>query len=129
MAVGVTGAGVALVASFTRPFTVGADVVTAVPLAIVFVVTLVTIVPRGERDGGVDPAPSPAIGPAPSRRWLWWLAPLFAVTGWELYCYVSLPRVDHPTLSSLIDMLDGTAVGKCVAFASWLALGWFLVKP
>jgi hypothetical protein len=30
-------------------------------------------------------------------------------------------------LSALIDMLDSTRVGKTVAFASWLALGWLLV--
>jgi hypothetical protein len=113
VAVGVTGAGLALAASLTRPFTVGADVVTAVPLTIVFVVTLITVVPRRKGDGGADPAPAPA----------------FAVTGWELYCYVSLPRVDHPTLSALIDMLDGTHLGKFMAFVLWLALGWFLVRP
>ena len=126
-----TGAGLAGAASFTRPFTLGADVVTAIPLAVVFVVMLVTILPLGKRNRRVDPgpAPSPAVGFAPSRRWLWWLAPLLAVTGWELYCYVSQPRVDHPTLSVLIDMLDGSHVGKFVAFVLWLALGWFLVRP
>jgi hypothetical protein len=129
VAVGVTGAGLALAASLTRPFTVGADVVTAVPLTIVFVVTLITVVPRRKGDGGADPAPAPASAPTPSRGWLWWLAPIFAVTGWELYCYVSLPRVDHPTLSALIDMLDGTHLGKFMAFVLWLALGWFLVRP
>jgi hypothetical protein len=123
--VGVVGAGVALVASFTHPFTVGADVVTAVPLAVVFVVTLVRLLARKERSESLDP--SAAVGPAADRGWLWWWAPVLAVTGWELYCYVSLPRVDHPTLSVLIDMLDSTGVGKFVAFVLWLSLGWFLV--
>jgi hypothetical protein len=127
----VAGAGVALAASFTHPFTVGADVVTAVPLAVVFVVMLVTIPARRERNESPTrtPTPSSAVRPGADRRWLWWSAPVLAVTGWEFYCYVSLPRVDHPTLSVLIDMLDGSTVGKFVAFVLWLALGWFLVKP
>ncbi len=53
--------------------------------------------------------------------------PILAATGWELYCYLNLPRAAHPTLSSLLDMLDATRTGKIVAFASWLVLGWFLV--
>lgn len=64
---------------------------------------------------------------AMSRRWTLWMAPILAVTGWELYCFVSLPRVAHPTLSSLIDLLDATRPGKIVAVCSWLAVGWFLV--
>jgi hypothetical protein len=103
--------------------------VTAVPLAVAFVLTVGTVVARGERHGGVEPASTPAVASASSRGWLWWLAPVLVVTSWELYCYASLPRVDHPTLSVLIDMLDGTHVGKFVAFVLWLALGWFLVKP
>ncbi len=124
-AVGVAGAGVALVASFTHPFSVGADVVTAVPLAVVFAVMLVRLFARREGNESLDP--SGVAGSAADRRWLWWWTPVLAVTGWELYCYLSLPRVDHPTLSVLIDMLDRSAVGKFVAFVLWLALGWFLV--
>jgi hypothetical protein len=55
------------------------------------------------------------------------LVPILAIVGWELYCLASLPRAQHPTLSSLLDILDATRVGKTVAFSSWLALGWFLV--
>lgn len=122
---GVAVAGVidAVAASTTHPFTLGADLVTAGPLIVVLVVTLLSIGSRDRHDAGHDTTRSKT----KSRRWLWWLAPLLAVTGWELYCFFSLPRVDHPTLSALIDMLDATAVGKFVAFAAWLAFGWFLV--
>jgi len=114
----------AVVASFTRPFTLGADGVTAVPLAAAVVVTL-----RQYVKGGRTPSPPPAIGEAArlSRWWLGWMGALAAVTAWELYCLASAPRAEHPTLSVLIDMLDSTRVGKMVAFTSWLALGWFLV--
>jgi len=125
----VIGAGTvdAAVASGTRPFTWSAGAATALPLVVVFVGTVVTMVPPRRREGGGDTVPSKSTASPPSRKWLGWLAPLAAVTGWELYCFVSQPRVDHPTLSSLIDMLDATALGKFVAFALWLALGWFLV--
>lgn len=62
----------------------------------------------------------------PGRWWTVWLVLLAAIVAWELFCYSSLPRRQHPTVSSLIDMLDAHPVGKTVAFALWLALGWFL---
>ena len=44
-----------------------------------------------------------------------------------VYCYAQLPRTQHPTLSALIDMLDSSRLGKIVAVAVWLGLGFFLV--
>ena len=111
-------------ASFTTPFTVGADVVTALPLVAAVMVAWwwrrrpgrsVAVV-RGEIDG------------SEWSRWSFvWAVPLLAVTAWELYCYTQLPRNEHPTLSALIDMLDAHRVGKIVAVALWLGLGFFLV--
>jgi hypothetical protein len=116
-----------VVASFTHPFTWAADIVTAAPLALaVLVVVWATVVGSGAE------LPSPVVAPvdgAPRRRraGIFWLAPVLAFAGWELYCYASLPRVTHPTLSSLIDIADATRFGKTVVFATWLVLGWFLV--
>jgi hypothetical protein len=126
-AVGV-GLGYALLASFTRPFTWGADVATAVPLVLAVVVTARTTSGAGRR----SKERRPAVGENQvvlqrARAGIVWVVPVLAVTGWELYCYGNLPRATHPTLSSLIDMLDATRTGKIVAFASWLVLGWFLV--
>jgi hypothetical protein len=75
----------------------------------------------GERAGAVSHQPRWG------RRWSPWVALTAVVTSWELYCLANLPRTQHPTLSSLIDLLDSTWVGKSAAFVSWLALGWFLV--
>jgi len=126
--VAAAGAGVAyaLGATFTHPFTVPADVITAVPVAVAAALTARTIRrPRAESDTAVA-------GAARSGRWnRWWLvwsAAVAAVAAWELSCYVALPREQHPTLSVLLDMLDSTRVGKTVAFTSWLALGWYLVS-
>jgi hypothetical protein len=112
-------------ASFTRPFTVAADGVTAVALGAGVALTVWTI-RRDRRALTGDPASGPTVI-GWSRWWVAWIAAIAAVSAWELYCFVHLPRQQHPTLSALIDMLDSTRVGKTVAFASWLALGWLLV--
>ncbi len=122
------GLAYALLASFTRPFTSGADVVTAVPLALAVVVTVRSTSGARRRPKKI----SPAVGETPDalhlpRAGIVWLVPALVAAGWELYCYVNLPRTAHPTLSSLLDMLDATRSGKVVGFASWLVLGWFLV--
>lgn len=120
--------GYALLASFTRPFTWGADVVTAVPLALAVVVTVRFTSAVGRRSKEGRPAVrQEQVAPRPARAGIFWAVPILAATGWELYCYANLPRAAHPTLSSLLDMLDATRGGKIVAFASWLVLGWFLV--
>lgn len=116
----------AVVASFTRPFTLGADVVTAVALAGAVMATAWSI-HRGGRPAPVAPASTGGGGPRWSRWWPVWSVPILGLTAWELYCVAELPRAQHPTLSTLIDSLDSSRVGKTAAFASWLALGWFLV--
>jgi hypothetical protein len=117
----------AVLASFTRPFTWAAEVVTAVPLAAAVLVTAWSGRNAGRSDTGTPAGGEPGHPSQWGRRWLVWITLIIAVTGWELHCLWSLPRVDHPTLSTLLDLLQATQVGKTMAFASWLALGWFLV--
>ena len=118
----------AVMASSTRPFTGGADVVTAIPP----IVAVAVLAVRMRTAGGptsTTPLPHP-FDPVPKRlgRWsLAWLAMAVAVGSWELFCYLSAPRLEHPTLSTLIDMLDSSRSGKVTGFALWLVLGWFLV--
>ena len=122
------GLAYAVVVSFTHPFTWAADVVTAVPLAAAATTTICA--GRGARRSRLLDEPSAAGAtrrPGWSRRWWVWIVPILGATGWELYCVVSLPRVEHPTLSSLVDLLDSSRPGKIAAAASWLALGWFVV--
>lgn len=122
------GLAYATLVSFTHPFTWAADVVTALPLLVVAAVTVRTRPPIRRRRHRAATGSGARPRPGSSSRALVWLAPLVAVTGWELYCFVSTPRVEHPTLSSLIDLLDATRPGKFVAGAAWLGLGWFLVS-
>jgi hypothetical protein len=118
------GLGYGVLASFTTPFTVGADVVTAIPLAVAVMVAWW----RRRRPGTSGSVLPGEIDRSGWSRWSYvWAVPLLAVTAWEIYCYTQLPRTEHPTLSALVDMLDSSRVGKIVAVALWLGLGFFLV--
>ena len=127
-ALAVGGLAYAVMASFTRPFTWAANSVTAIPLV---VAALITTWSNANADGvdssRIEVGASPGHRPRRGRGWLVWMGPIVAVTGWELYCFFSLPRTVHPTLSSLLDVLDATRAGKTLAFAAWPALGWCLV--
>jgi hypothetical protein len=127
VAVAAVGLGYAVLGSFTRPFTWAADVVIALPLLAAAAVTAAATWRQG-RSGSPT---GPGAGTGRRSRWggrdMIWLAPILAVVGWELYSFVSLPRSVHPTLSSLLDTFDSTHLGKTVALALWLVLGWFVV--
>jgi hypothetical protein len=128
VAVAVVAAAVAyaVVASYTRPFAAGADTVTAIPLAVAAIAVAARL--RTARVSDISPSDRDPDPPTGSTRWsrLWSAAAVVALS-WELYCYSGTPRSDHPTLSTLIDLLDSTRIGKITGFALWLALGWYLV--
>ncbi len=126
----VTAAGLAYatLASITHPFTEGAELVTAVPLVTAVVAMAVrTVTTRRSAVAvrSVQMLPQPDTGA--NRRSLAWITMLVVISGWEVYCYASAPRSEHPTLSTFIDLLDSTRAGKAVGFALWLALGCYLV--
>ena len=122
-----TIAGVALVAAYaalasgTHPFTDGADIVTALPLAAAVVAVAVRMRAGPGRDRTVGPNGPDA---APNRLALVWAAVALVIAGWELFCYLAGPRAAHPTLSSLLDTLDAGHGGRALCFALWLGLGW-----
>ena len=126
----------ALLASFTRPFTLPADIVTAVPLVAGAVAvgwrirqTARVGTPEAVGAGAASTNLGKTAWPAEwGRRWIAWVIVSVAAGCWELYCYVSSPRSAHPTFSSLLDTVDATRPGKIVVFALWLALGWFLAR-
>src|ERR1700728_1181348 len=123
----IAGVAVALtaVAAATHPFTLGADIVTAIPIVIGLVVLVVRL-RHGQAPTVIVAAGLGQTRPDVGRRWsLVWLGLVAAVAAWEVYTYLGSPRADHPTLSVLLDMLDATWIGKFVAFSLWLALGWY----
>jgi hypothetical protein len=114
----------AVLASFTRAFTSAADVVVAIPLAgavAIFALRLRT--PRSAHPDDAQEVPGRF-----ARRSLPWFALVVMVVGWELFTYASTPRHDHPTLSSVIDIVDSNHVGKAIVFLLWLILGWYLLQ-
>ena len=111
-----------LVLSGTRPFTVPADVLVALPLAVA-----AGLVAWRWRTGRRR-APAAGVVPGRSRWWALWASLAGAVLGWELACFARGPRHAYPTLSALLDSLDASRAGKPAAAGAWLALGWFLVR-
>jgi len=118
-------AGLAVVASLTHPFTGGAEAVTAVALGGVAVATAVVTVHR--RRAG-DLSPTATLSDRPGRgRSLAWVAVAVLIASFEAFSYLGTPRSAHPTLSTVLDLVDSTRPGKAAAFALWPALGWWLV--
>lgn len=151
-AAGAIGYGVLV--SFTRPFTLPADVATAVPIVAAAGLTFgslrqrqpapdaagpiaATTGPRttGPKTTSTDTTGTDTTGPKttstarPWRHgWLPWAALVAAFVGWELATYFASPRTAHPTLSVVIDLTDSIRVGKTLLVSAWLALGWYLVR-
>lgn len=114
-------------AAATAPFTIGADVATAIPLV------AVTAVAGGQWWSARRHATLPSALrrlDRPERAGAWWPVPsaLVALVGWELYNFFSAPRVTHPTISSLYDAASRSHAWKATFFLAWLALGWELVR-
>lgn len=110
-------------ASATRPFTVPADVTTAVPIVgMVVVWALQRLRPDGpwRRLPGNRP---PAGGTA-----LPWIAIVLVLVGTELASYFGGSRPTHPTLSSLGDTVFQWHAAKAAVYFVWLSLGWYFVR-
>lgn len=117
-----------LAAGRARPFTLPADV--AVSVALLLAIAVVVSAHRLSRrlpSLARRPHLSGASTPSGPLRWLPWMAAVAAAASFEAYSVLSLPRSEHPTLSSMLDAADRTYGGHAVAFACWLVLGWYLV--
>lgn len=116
LAVVVTAAD-ALGAATTSPFTVAADVLTAIPIAALAVAVVVRWPLHPRRDGGTRWPAAGQRGLAP------WVVLAVAIVVWELVEYLAPgSRSAHPTLSSMADALDRHVAAKAVVFAAWLWL-------
>jgi hypothetical protein len=129
---GVIACVLAALASLTRPFTLGADLVTAIGI-LLFIALQVVLLLRGRRKRATSDLPLEEDGPSGKsgvgfRAFLPWIVVSASVVALELFEYFSEPRHDHPTLSSLSDDLTRWHAGHAVLFLAWLGLGWLLLK-
>ncbi len=101
-----------------RPFTIPIGAAVAVPAVVV------AILAWARSDSRTSIAAEQKAARRPAALW----AVLFALlTGFEVAAYLSSPRRDHPTLSSMADALMNTHPGRAAVFALWLLLGWALL--
>ncbi len=101
-----------------RPFTIPIDVAVAVPSVVV--AALVWGRPGSTASMAADRKEGRWRGAAP------WAVLFGLLAAFEVTAYVSSPRRDHPTLSSIADSLMNTHLGRAAVFALWLLLGWAL---
>jgi hypothetical protein len=105
------------VAAALHPFTLGEEIMVAVPALIVFVGACWPI----RRTGTGDTARASRVSVAV------WLLLVGLFVGWELFAYFSSPRDQHPTLSIIADEIMSVHAGRALLFLAWLALGWVLI--
>jgi hypothetical protein len=123
-AIGVAVVAVALgyswIASGLRPFTHPMAVMVSIPLVIA---GLVLLRARRRLDAAHD------TGETVGRRGVWvWVVLVALLLAWELISYRLLPRVDHPTLSSIADAFMEVRPRRFALFVAWLAVGYWLFR-
>lgn len=103
-------------AAARTPFTLEAHVATLAPAA--------ALLWFGRRDRSATAPSEPSV---PVTGLAAWGLLVGAVVGFELFNYLQQPRQAHPTMSSLVNEVDTTAVRRLL-FVAWLGLGWHLVR-
>ena len=113
------GGALAVAASFTTPFTTGAEIATALAIG-VFLAAELAAARCGPR--------APREAPPPWRAGAAWGALAGTVLAFELWNYFRGPRSAHPTLSYFVSAAAGQPWSRGLLFAAWLALGGWLVS-
>ncbi len=116
--------------AMTDPFTIAADMLTALALAAMLTIFSVREIRSAKGrlawQGDVDRVNCDS-GTGTRRRWGWlWAFALCIVVAFELVNLFLMPRPDHPTISSMLDGLESVRWMKGVTFFAWLALGLFI---
>jgi hypothetical protein len=114
----------------TRPFTMAATILTAIPAVVVLAFALARPGTRqpfrawraAARDAYARSMRARARPRAAAGAAAWALV-IGLVAVWELFNLLRLPRADHPTISSLIDTLTESRPGRFLLFLLWLGLG------
>jgi hypothetical protein len=101
-----------------RPFTIPIDVAVAVPALVV--AALAWGAPGSRTSKSAERKAGTRLDALP------WAVLFGLLAAFEVAAYLSSPRRDHPTLSSMADALMNTHPGRAAVFALWLLLGWAL---
>lgn len=101
------------VAAGLRPFTAPMEAAVGAAIGLMAVVAVV---------GRRRPPVAAQAGPGS----LGWAVLAAVLAAWELRSYVSSPRRDNPTLSSLAGTLLDSHPGRAALIGAWLVLGWAL---
>jgi hypothetical protein len=102
--------------------------VTALAFLVVVSGFAARLVPQPKAAAARDTSLARSVPHPPVLGWVPWAGVSAAVVAWELFTYFSSPRVAHPTLSSLADILTGHQATRGVVFLAYLALGWYLAR-
>lgn len=110
-------------ASATTPFTLAADVTTAVPILGMVVVYLLQ---RRRPDGPWRRLPSdhPPAGGTPIP----WLAVVALLVASELASFFGGARATHPTLSTLTNTIFRWHAAKAAVYFVWVSLSWYFLR-
>jgi hypothetical protein len=115
------------VAAASRPFTLAANLTTALGLAGIVAAGLVRLsLPREVPAPASLQAPPTDAGALDRSSIVAWIALALAVATFELVNFVSNPRSAHPTLSSLLNAITGHEVLRGLLFVLWLGAGWWI---
>ena len=115
----------AAAASLTPPLSVAATVAVVVPATVVLV--LATRHRPGHGQQG------PATDPRLRRTAAAWAVPVVLGAALELAAWLHQPAYgvaspDFPTLSLLLDPVTDGALGRFIAWSTWLYVGWRVVR-
>jgi hypothetical protein len=105
-------------ATSLRPFTFPALAVT--------LLTGIAVIALGSRARRLHPLDE--IAPAGRRALALWIVLFAAMALWELIAFLQLPRVDHPTLSSLANQVFDGHLARAAAFSVWVGAGFGIAR-
>ena len=104
----------AWIAAALRPFTLPEELLVALPMIPVIILTA--------RRGRSASEPR-GLAPPEEGGAAVWVGLFAALIVWELVALFSSPRSEHPTMSSMTDRIMSVHVGRAGVFVLWLLLG------
>jgi len=107
-----------------EPFSDGASRALLVPVVLLIVVATVH---RARRKSDAREA-APRAAPGFRAAIVVWSVVIGALVAWELIALRSLPRADHPTISSLVEGSEHHHIARLALYVGWIALGWTLAS-